>query len=390
MSKYWRTNFWYKTARLVAKLPINHKFRFSSQQYKIKPPFIVLCNHTTDYDALLMAGAFKEPIHFVISDHVTSIPVAGKLINHFVGTIPITKSTIDASTVRKMMRVAKNGGAIGVFPEGNKSFAGKMSYVKPSIAKVIKKLNIPVVIYNIEGGYFTSPRWTKLKRKGYTHGYVRCILQPEQFATLSDDELYNQIITNLSVEAYGRQGKNRHQFTGKDLSRHIEQLLYMCPICGSFNSVYGEFNHIKCHNCDLLGEFDNYGYISGAPFARLDEWDTWQKERLREMQFEPNKPIFKDDNVLVKQKINNLKNQKLGRFNLTLFPEKLMLEPLDRNSQPINLELKDITGYGIEGANGLQLWIKDNHVYRIKGKTPTNGLKYVNAICVLTGQPMHF
>jgi hypothetical protein len=93
--------------RGITKGIFTKKFNFISEQVDIKPPFIVLCNHTIDYDALLIATAFKEPIHFVMSDHVSSIPVAGKLIKHLVAPIPITKSTIDAATVKKMFNKFK-------------------------------------------------------------------------------------------------------------------------------------------------------------------------------------------------------------------------------------------------------------------------------------------
>ena len=109
MGKYWRTNFWYRTVRGLVKGIFIKKFNFRSETIDIKAPFIVLANHTTDYDAILMATAFKQPIHFVMSDHVSSIPVVGKLVKHLVDTIPITKSTIDPATVKKMFRVAHVG-----------------------------------------------------------------------------------------------------------------------------------------------------------------------------------------------------------------------------------------------------------------------------------------
>lgn len=391
-NKYWRTDFWYRFARLFAKYPINHKFNYRANKCNIKAPFIVLCNHTTDYDALLIAGTFKQPIHFVMSDHVSSIPVVGKLIKHFVAPIPITKSTLDVATVKNMMRIAKNGGALGLFPEGNKSFSGGMSAIKPSITKLLKKLNIPVVLFTIEGGYFTSPRWTKIKRKGYTEGKVKCIISPEELKTLSNDELYNKIITNLNVDAYSVQAKKQVEFTSRDLARNVESLLYMCPICGKLSTVYGEYNHVKCKNCDLLGEFDNYGYIMGTPFNKLNDWDAWQKSELKKIDFSKYKttPFLKDKNFNVKIKHTQYKNDRLGKYDMELYSDRLALIPTNKKEQPIEIDLNNIIGYGIEGSNGIQLWTKDNKVFRIKNNPTVSGLKYVNAICAITGKQMKF
>lgn len=396
MGKYWRTNFWYKTVRFFTKGIFTRKFNFSSEKVDIKAPFIVLCNHTTDYDAILIASAFKEPIHFVMSDHVSSIPVAGKLIKHLVDPIPITKSTLDVATVKKMFTVAKNGGALGLFPEGNKSFSGEMSDIKPSIAKLLKRLNIPVVIYTIDGGYFTSPRWTKNKRKGYMHGAVRKIIDTDELASLSEEELYNSIVTNLRVSAYEIQAHKNTEFVGEDLAQNIESLLYVCPICGKIGTVYGEHNYIKCKNCDLLGEYDNYGYISGAPFSRLDKWDEWQKQQLVQLDYQQygNKPIVEDHNFSIKKKINNYKNKKMGTYTISLFRNKLSFIPEEDNKEedakPFDIDLDQIAGYGVEGVNGIQLWTKSNDVFRINNDYSVSGLKYVNFICALTGKKMRF
>lgn len=397
MGKYWRTNFWYKFVRGLTKGIFTKKFNFTSEKVDIKAPFIVLCNHTTDYDAILIATAFKEPIHFVMSDHVSSIPVAGKIVKHLVDPIPITKSTLDVATVKKMFTVAKNGGALGIFPEGNKSYAGEMSDIKPSIAKLLKRLNIPVVLYTIEGGYFTSPRWTKNKRKGFMHGSVKKIIDTDELSSLSEEQLYDIIVKKLRVNAYEVQASRKIEYIGEDLAQNIESLLYMCPVCGKIGTVYGEHNHIKCTNCDLLAEMDTYGYLSGAPFSRLDEWDSWQKQKLMQMDYSKfgSHPILEDNGFEIKQKIDNYKNKKIGTYKMSLFQDKLSFIPAEKQDKKIDatsfeIALDQIAGYALEGVNGIQLWTKSNDVYRLRNDYSVSGLKYVNCICALTGKKMKF
>ena len=170
MKKSKRHTIWNKIAGSVLTPILKKKFNYKYEKSDLKGPFILLANHTTDYDAFFIAKSFKEHLYFVMSDHISSIPVAGKLIQHLVQPIPITKSTHDASTVKHIFEVIKSGGSVALFPEGNKSFAGEMSYMKPTIAKLIKKLKVPLVIYNIYGGYFASPRWSKVKRLGEVQG----------------------------------------------------------------------------------------------------------------------------------------------------------------------------------------------------------------------------
>ncbi|MEG1582195.1 MAG: lysophospholipid acyltransferase family protein [Clostridia bacterium] len=199
-------------ARPIISLMIKKRFNYKYTSCDIKPPFIVLGNHTTDYDAFFIAKSFKNPIYFVMSDHITTIPVLGKLIKYAVSPIPITKSSLDPATIRDIFSVIKQGSAIGLFPEGNKSFSGDMSYIKPSTSKLLKKLNVPVVIYNIKGGYFSSPRWSKEKRTGHVCGFVRKIIMPEELNKMSTDELYNEIVSSLRINAYDEQEKEKQSY----------------------------------------------------------------------------------------------------------------------------------------------------------------------------------
>ena len=79
---------------IITKLILEKKCNYTYEKCDIKPPFLVLANHTTDYDAFGMSKSFDTPIYFVMSDHVSSKPFVGKLIRHLVHPIPITKSTL--------------------------------------------------------------------------------------------------------------------------------------------------------------------------------------------------------------------------------------------------------------------------------------------------------
>ena len=262
---------------------MKNKFGLVLEKSKLKPPFLILANHTTDYDAFFVAGAFKCPIYFVMSDHVSSIPVAGKLVKFFVRPLPITKSSLDAGVVREIISVVNQGGAVGIFPEGNKSFAGDMSYIKPTIAKLAKKLNIPVVLFHIEGGYFSQPRWSKTKRKAKIHAYVNEVISPKELEQLSIDEVYNRIVDGIRINAYEVQEKETLHFYGKKLAEGIETMLYACPECGAIGTIRSKDDRFWCSACGDSCTFLDNGHIVGGKFDRLDEWDRWQKNHILDL-----------------------------------------------------------------------------------------------------------
>lgn len=375
---------------IITKLILDKKFNYSFEKSDLKPPFIVLGNHTTDYDAFFIAKSFENPLYFVMSDHISSLKV-GKLIEHLVCPIPITKSTYDASTVRGILSVVKQGASVALFPEGNKSFAGDMSEMKSSIAKLLKKLNIPVVIYNIEGGYFSSPRWSKVKRLGKTYGFIKKVISPEELQNMSTDELLEVVKSNLRVNAYEVQQKQNIKYVAKDKAVGIESLLYVCPKCKKISTLKGVGDIVKCSSCDFEATYDDYGYLKGSPVERLDELDKQQKEFIKTIDFDKFKDdeiITSDDNFNIMLKQDKYKNKDLGFFKLNLYKNRFELVG---KKETITIPFEMVSGYAIEGACGIQLSLKDGRVYRFKNKTiGVSGLKYVNIYCVITNTLMKF
>lgn len=382
-----------RIVRAIMSPILNKKFNLTVQKSDLKGPFIVLANHTTDYDEFFIAKSFKPHIYFVMSDHISSIPVAGKLINYLVAPIPITKSTSDATTVKHIFEMLKSGGAVGIFPEGNKSFSGEMSEMKPTIAKLVKKAQVPLVLYNIEGGYFSSPRWSKEKRKGQVVGKIKTILYPEKYNKMTNEELFAYIKKHVRVNAYEVQAQRQIEFHGKKLAKNIESFMYICPECKQISTLYGDHNLVKCKNCDYHAEFNKYGYLEGGEFSRLDDYDAFQKDYIYSIDFSKYKkdqPITSDQDFFVKIKKDNFKSTKVGTFDFALYKDRLEMISKTQDVENIIIPLSMITGYGIEGMNGLQLSLSDGRVYRTKNEKPVSALKYTNLISKLNGLQLKF
>lgn len=375
---------------IVTRLILKKKFNYTYEPCDIKPPYIVLGNHTTDYDAFFIAKSFKNPLYFVMSDHISSLKV-GKLIEHLVCPIPITKSTHDAGTVRGIMDVIRQGASVALFPEGNKSFAGEMSGMKPTIGKLLKKLNVPVVIYNIEGGYFSSPRWSKQKRKGRLHGFARKIIMPEELEKMTSEEIFDMVKEYGRVNAYEIQEKNPVEYIGENKAEGIESMLYVCPKCKQMSTLKGIGDEVICCKCDFKATYDNYGYlVTESDKLRLDELDKMQKEIIKNIDFssfDEDKVITSDEGFDIKKKIDKYNNEDVGVFKLDLYKNRFEFV---NQEATIVVPFEDVNGYAIEGQCGIQLSLKDGTVYRFKNPNPVSGLKHVNIYCTITGTEMKF
>jgi len=169
--------------------------------------------------------------------------------------------------------------------------------------------------------------------------------------------------------------------------------MYICPECKGISTLYGDHNLVKCKNCDYHAEFTKYGYLDGGKYARLDEYDKFQKKHIYSIDFDKykdNEPITTDEDFKVKIKRNNFKSDKVGTFDFVLYKDRLEMISRDKNVENIVLPLKLITGYGIEGMNGLQLSLSDGRVYRTKNKKPVSALKYTNIISKINNMELKF
>jgi len=140
----------------------------------VKPPYLILPNHVNNLDPFFVGAFVKEPIYFVTTDEQFRNPVKGFLLSRLTGAIPKKKFVPDIITVKDIIRIVKNKGIVGIFPEGQRSWSGETEELVRSTAKLIKMLGIPVVTVILSGSHLAHPRWANNNRKGKIHLKYEC------------------------------------------------------------------------------------------------------------------------------------------------------------------------------------------------------------------------
>ena len=120
------------------------RLRYGVQVEKFKEqgkrPYLIVMNHTTAADQFLVGMAFAGPVYYLASEDLFSNGWISRLLTWAVAPIPIKKQTVDVHAVANCIRVAREGGTIALAPEGNRTYFGKTAHIKPSIAKLVRKL----------------------------------------------------------------------------------------------------------------------------------------------------------------------------------------------------------------------------------------------------------
>ena len=166
------------------------RFALTAEPCRVEGPCLIVANHVTNYDPLLLAMSFADtPIRFVASEHIFRHGLISRLLEKLVAPIPRRKGAAGADTVRSVLRAIKDGETVCIFAEGDASWDGLTHPVFPATGKLARMAGVPLVTYRLEGGYLSLPRWSKKLRRGKMRGVIVGVYPPETLKAMKGPEI---------------------------------------------------------------------------------------------------------------------------------------------------------------------------------------------------------
>ena len=366
-------NILYPTLGVFVRLRYRVRIkRFRGQE---KRPYLILMNHQTLFDQFIVGMSFKGPIYYLASEDLFSNGWVSSLIRYLVEPIPIKKQTTDLRAILNCMRVAREGGTIAIAPEGNRTYSGRTEYMSPSIVPLARKLGMPIALYRIEGGYGVHPRWSDVVRRGKMQAYVSRVIDPEEYRTMSDEELFDIIKKELYVDEACVHGTFRH----KKSAEYLERAIYVCPFCGlsQFESHKDTLTCLRCgRQVKYLPTKELQGVGFDLPFRFVAEWYDYQSESIKrtDPMILRGKPLYIEQ-VELREVVPYKKKVVISKeAKLTMWGDGIELEFAGVTQQ---LPFDDLSAVSVLGKNKLDLYHGDK-IYQIKGDKRFNALKYVH------------
>lgn len=360
-------------------IKIKYKIRFDKYIIKKNEPSIVICNHVTTLDPLFLNFSFNRLLYFVASDDMTKIKYVSWWLNYLVAVIPKSKGKADINTVKTMKRVLKEGGSVAIFPEGNRTLTGKLCFISDAIGKFIKSCKVPVVIYNINGGYGLDPRWGKSSRKGMIETKLKRVIKQDELENLTIDEINNIIRAELQVKDV----PSLNEYRSKRKAEKIERVLFLCPECNKVSSLHSQGDNLSCE-CGLKLKYSNFLTIldDNKPYKydNVEKWNNYQLEFIKSYDISINREIFCDEKVEFWTD-NNRKNEiVLKNSKLILTNKELKVTEEDKE---FSFDIKLLDGVAILGKAKMEFRYLGN-IYIIKTnkkiRDDFNPVKYVYMI----------
>ena len=338
-------------------------------------PYLVLYNHQTAFDQFFVGMAFNEPLYYLASEDLFSNGWVSSLIKWLVAPIPIKKQTTDVKAILNCIRVAKEGGSIAIAPEGNRTYSGKTEYMSSSIVPLARKLNMPIALYRIEGGYGTHPRWSDVIRHGKMRSYVSRVVYPNEYATMTDDELFEII----QKELYVNEAVADAEFKHKRLAEYLERAIYVCPYCG-LAEFKSNMDIIECQKCNRKVRYTNKKELVGVdfefPFHFVADWYEYQSKFMNNLDPEDyiETPIQTDGGNLFEVIPYEKKVPIDTDVKITLYGNRIVI---NTKTEEFLFPFEQTSAVTVLGRNKLNIYY-DGKIYQIKPPARFNALKYVH------------
>lgn len=125
-------------------------------------PALVLANHQSMFDPMLVGLSLPRYPTFLARSTLFDVPVLGSAITS-VGAVPIDRG-MGKDGIRRVLDALGRGGAVIMFPEGERTHTGAVQPLKAGVSLLIQRVNCPIVPVGIAGAYAAWNRFMRWPR----------------------------------------------------------------------------------------------------------------------------------------------------------------------------------------------------------------------------------
>lgn len=161
---YWPAHLWARSICFLTLVRVSVRGRENIDR---RTSYVFVANHQGAYDIFSIYGFLNHNFRWMMKIGLRSIPLVGFACEKS-GQIYVDKSSPTAlrNTMDRAERLLSGGMSIVVFPEGARTWDGKMRPFKRGAFALAQEFSLPVVPITIDGAFRVMPRFTKIPRPG--------------------------------------------------------------------------------------------------------------------------------------------------------------------------------------------------------------------------------
>lgn len=127
-------------------------------------PVIFAANHVSFYDPPAIGACLDRQINYFARDTLFKGLFGKGLVK--IGTIPVARENAEVKSLKAIFKALKQDGAVAIYPEGTRSFDGKLAEPKPGAGMIACKSKATIIPTRLFGTYEAYGRGLKLPKIG--------------------------------------------------------------------------------------------------------------------------------------------------------------------------------------------------------------------------------
>ncbi len=243
-------------------------------------PFIAISNHPSFFDWIFAARALRPRSMVFVVNRLYFRGFLGFLLKR-IDAIPRSLMTNDVASVRRMLRAAREGRNLCMFPDPCISLTGDTEgRLVPGTYRLLKRLGLTVVGLRHEGSFHTKTPWGRGLRRGRIDTSACILFTAEELKALPEaegEERLKALVEGRIAEprARGVSYRSRHR------AEHLERIFFLCPHCGAERQIASKGEEVFCKACGRrarLNEYYELDWALGEGPKTLSDWYALQRQ----------------------------------------------------------------------------------------------------------------
>jgi 1-acyl-sn-glycerol-3-phosphate acyltransferase len=168
------------------------------EHLKVPGGALIVCNHASFLDPPMAGVAFDEAVHYLARKTLFDHPIGGPIIRSW-QAFPVDQDRPGPGSLKTVIRLLRAGEKVLIFPEGERTWDGKLLPGQPGVGFIVVKAGVPVIPLRLFGTHEALPRGGNMLHPteitvvgGPTWHY-----DPLRYPHLEGKELYQKISDEL-------------------------------------------------------------------------------------------------------------------------------------------------------------------------------------------------